>query len=176
MKIILNETQLHRVIKESVGKILNEMKKETVQKTYDELRRHGWEHGNRPESYKNRAENLSDNYSDVYGDELDENPTPEDFFENLCVYAHGGEELQCGWFVDAITYGDDVLMFYENEEDMRHEEEPSYSFKMDEPINYKFEKDSQSDKSVVEELYEFGENFDFDEEKTLNAFASHMLS
>lgn len=59
-KIRLTESQLHKVIKESVQSILNEISYETARATYDKMEDMG---------QIKRAKKLSDTYSDINDDE-----------------------------------------------------------------------------------------------------------
>ena len=176
-RIKLTESQLHNVIKESVRKILRETSKELAQREYDALKRKGqyFDKGNRPESYIDRAENIYQNRLDTNGEELEDmNPTPEQFFEDICRYIkrNNGINLPSGWYVEAETYGGDNIYFYERE----GEEEPSFSFSDNEEAHQGFENPKyDGDRSIVEELYLYGKKCQWNVEKTLDMFASDML-
>lgn len=179
-KIRLTESQLHKVIKESVSKILKEISKEPIQRTYDVLRRKG-QYGiydKRGNSYFNRAEDLRDNYNDVYNKDnnidkdLSDNLTPEEFFENICkeIKRWHGIELDSGWYVEAETYGGCELYVYQSKEDADNNEEPYYRFADNEAQNDNFETNDNGERSIVEDIYLYGKNNDFDIQKTLSEF------
>lgn len=187
-KIRLTEEQLHKVISETVKKLvegaLTEISKNTAQNAYDKLKRKGQygdfrkdeKHPYKNGDYSERANDLYDNYESLYSDELSDNPTPEEFFEDICstVERNDGMELSNGWYVDAYTYGADELFFYGSKEDADNEEEPDYRFSDNESQHDKFQTDA-NDRSVVEELYIIGKNNDFDIKKTLTEFSTDML-
>ena len=183
-KIRLTEAQLHRVIKESVKKILREIRKEPIQNTYDAFRRKGQYniYDKRGNSYFDRAEDLRDNYNNVYNkdnntdNDLADNPTPEEFFEDICreVKRWHGIELESGWYVEAETYGGDELYVYQSKEDADNGEEPNYRFSDNEGQHDDFVTSTDGSRSIVEELYLYGKNNDFDVEKTLSEFTRDM--
>ena len=177
-KIKLTENQLHRVIKESVKKILNEIGKDTAQSAYDKLYRKGQygdtdKRGNR---YSERAEDLRDNYNDVYGDDLEDNMTPEDFFDEICseVKRLNGIELDNGWYVEAETYGGNDLYIYESKEDADAGYECSFRISDNEEQHNDFVTSTDGSRSLVEELYLYGKNNNFDIDTTLSQFLSDM--
>lgn len=183
-KIQLTESQLHRVIKESVKKILKEISKDTVQNTYDALRRKGQYniYDKRGNSYFDRSEELRDNYNDVYNKDkdtdldLNDNQTPEEFFDDICHYVKrwGGIELENGWYVEAETYGGAELYIYSSKEANENGDDCDFRISDNEGMNDDFNTSTDGSRSLVEELYLYGKNNNFDIETTLEQFLSDM--
>lgn len=176
-RIKLTENQLHRIIKESVKKIIKETSQDLAQREYNALKRKAqyFDHGNRPESYGDRADNVYQNRLETHGEELDDmNPTPETFFEDICSYVsrNHGVTLPSGWYVEAETYGGEELYFYSEE----GQDEPNFTFRDNESQNQAFENPKyHGDRSITEELYLYGKNNQWNIIQTLNNFASDML-